>query len=166
MIGKQGCLHLWFVWLVHHLSKWVVLMLYSTWMDCRYKVPNKLENGPCKLIFETPHSDSNCCFEAWIEIIPRNVYGTWCIVYIWSTTRHHNIIWIKSHVKLKIAIDLSRIFGQKICTKNAQFLSSNPENHVFHKNLDVIFLKYLDVCVRNTLLVDNTAYKSLFVWAI
>jgi len=62
---------------------------------------------------------------------------------------------IKSNVKLKIAIDLFRILGQKTYTKNVHFLSSNLEKHVFHKNLDVFFFKYLNACAR------NTPYKSL-----
>jgi hypothetical protein len=40
-------------------------------------------------------------------------------------------------------------------------MSSNFEKPVFHKNLGA-FKKYSDVCVENTLLVDNTMYKSLF----
>jgi hypothetical protein len=51
-------------------------------------------------------------------------------------------------VKLKIVIDLFRIFGQKTYIKNVHFLSSNLEKHVFHKNLDVFFSKYLNACAR------------------
>jgi hypothetical protein len=51
-----------------------------------------------------------------------------------------------------IIIDPSKILGQKSCTKNVHFLSSNFEKCVFHKNLGV----------ENTLLIDNTPYKSLF----
>jgi len=46
--------------------------------------------------------------------------------------------------------------------KNLHFLSSNLKKPIFHKNLNVYFFNYLDTCARNTLLVDNTPYKSLF----
>lgn len=39
------------------------------------------------------------------------------------------------------------LLGQETCTKNAHFLCSNLE-HVFHKNLDVFFSKYLDAHAR------------------
>jgi hypothetical protein len=61
-----------------------------------------------------------------------------------------------------IVIDPSNILGHESWTKNPNFLSSNHEKPIFHKNLGVFFSKYLDAHLGNTLLVDNILYKSLF----
>jgi hypothetical protein len=47
------------------------------------------------------------------------------------------------------------------CQKNDHFLMVNLENHVFHKNLDVFFPKFLDTRVGNTFLVDDMLYKFM-----
>jgi len=46
--------------------------------------------------------------------------------------------------------------------KNVHYLSINPDKPIFHKNIHVFFSKYHDIHVGNTLLVDDTLYKSMF----
>jgi hypothetical protein len=38
----------------------------------------------------------------------------------------------------------------------------NLEKPIFHKNLDVFFSRFPDTHAKNTLLVDDTPYKSMF----
>lgn len=65
-------------------------------------------------------------------------------------------------MKTHISLDPLRFFGQESCQKNYHFLPTNLEKPIFHKNLYVFFLRFLDVHARNTLLIDDTPYKSLF----
>jgi hypothetical protein len=68
-------------------------------------------------------------------------------------------------MKLKIFIlffDPLRVLGQKLCQKIDHFFPGHPKNLIFHKNLDVFFLKFLDTYVGNNLLVDDTPYKFIF----
>jgi len=85
-------------------------------------------------------------------------------MYIWYAAQCHNINNYVDQIKCEtdIVIDPSKILGHESCIKNAHFLSSNPKKPIFHQNLVVFFSKYLDARVGNTLLVDNTLYKSLF----
>jgi hypothetical protein len=64
--------------------------------------------------------------------------------------------------KIDISLDPSRVLGQKLCQKNDHFFPSHHEKPIFHKNLDVLFSKFPNTHVGNTLLVDDTPYKSIF----
>ncbi len=46
--------------------------------------------------------------------------------------------------------------------KKNHFLVINPKNLVFHKNLDVFFLRFPNTHARNTLLIYDAPYKSIF----
>jgi len=46
--------------------------------------------------------------------------------------------------------------------KNVHSLSINPNKPIFHKNINDFFSKYHDTHFGNTLLVDDTPYKSMF----
>jgi hypothetical protein len=59
-------------------------------------------------------------------------------------------------------LDPLRVLGQKSCQKNDHFLLGQLEKLIFHKNLDVFFLKFLNTHARNILFVDDTPYKFLF----
>jgi hypothetical protein len=61
-----------------------------------------------------------------------------------------------------ITLDLLRVFRQELCKKNDHFLATNLEKHVFHKSLNVFFLRFLNTHVGNTLLIDDRPYKSIF----
>jgi hypothetical protein len=61
-----------------------------------------------------------------------------------------------------INLDPSRVFRQELCPKNDHFLATNLEKLVFHKNLNVFFLRFLDTHVGNILLIDDMPYKSIF----
>jgi hypothetical protein len=70
-------------------------------------------------------------------------------------------MWIKSNVKPTALLICPRHLGRNLAQKMFIFLSSNLDKPVFHKNLGVLFIKYSDACVGNTLLVHDTLYKSL-----
>ncbi len=50
----------------------------------------------------------------------------------------------------------------KSCAKKNHFLVVNPKNLVFHKNLDVFFLRFPNTHVGNILLIYDTPYKFIF----
>jgi hypothetical protein len=87
-------------------------------------------------------------------------------MYTWYVAQCHNINNYVDQIKREtnIVINPSKIFGHESCIKNAHFLSSNLKKPVFHKNLGVFFSKYLDAHVGNTLIDENTLYKSHFNW--
>jgi len=62
----------------------------------------------------------------------------------------------------QFTLDSSRFLGQELCLKNNHFLIVNPKNLVFHKNLDVFFLRFPNTHAKNTLLIYDTPYKSIF----
>jgi len=64
--------------------------------------------------------------------------------------------------KIDISLDPSRVLGQELCQKNDHFSPHHPKKPIFHKNLDVFFSKFPNTHVGNTLLVDDTPYKSIF----
>jgi len=45
---------------------------------------------------------------------------------------------------------------------NLHFLSDKLDKLIFHKNLDIFFSMFPYIHVGNTLLLDNTPYKSMF----
>jgi len=85
-------------------------------------------------------------------------------VYIWSIARHYNIDKYLDKVKEKtyISLDPSRIRGQESFQKNDHFSPNHLKKPNFHKNLNVFFLKFPNTHTRNTLLVDDTPYRSIF----
>jgi hypothetical protein len=85
-------------------------------------------------------------------------------VYIWFITRHYNIDKHLDKIKEKthITLDLSRVLGQESCQKNDHFLAIFPKKPIFYENLDVFFSRFLDMHARNTFLVDDITYKSIF----
>lgn len=86
------------------------------------------------------------------------------IVYKWFAAQHHNInnYLDKIQHETRIVVDLARILGKESCTNFFHFLNFNLEKRIFHKNLSFLFSKHSYVHVGNTLLVDDTPYKSLF----
>jgi hypothetical protein len=85
-------------------------------------------------------------------------------VYIWSTTQRHNIYKYLDQIwhQTQIFIDPSKVLDQEFCMQNSHFLLDKPNKPIFHKNLDIIFSTYPYTHVSNTLLVDDTLYKSMF----
>jgi hypothetical protein len=59
-------------------------------------------------------------------------------------------------------LDLSKVLRQKSCQKNDHFLAIYPKKPIFHENLDVFFSRFSNVHAKNTLLVDDVPYKSIF----
>jgi hypothetical protein len=64
--------------------------------------------------------------------------------------------------KTNISLDPLRVLGQKSCQKNDHFLLGQLEKLIFHKNLDVFFLKFFNTHARNIFFVDDTPYKFIF----
>ncbi len=54
------------------------------------------------------------------------------------------------------------MFDYEFCMWNLHFLPDKPNKPIFHKNLDVFFSTYPYIHVNNTLLIDDTPYKSMF----
>jgi len=86
------------------------------------------------------------------------------IAYIWFSemrrnfSKHSVLIKKRTNVYLKSA----RIVDQAICFKNEHFSPKKLEKHVLHKNLNTVFGVFFGTNYANTLLVNDTPYKSLF----
>ncbi len=85
-------------------------------------------------------------------------------MYIWLVAQKHNINNYLDQIQQEnqITIDPSKVLGQVSQTKNAHVLSFNLDKHVFHNNHNFFFIKYFYIYVGNTLLIDDTPYKSMF----
>ncbi len=59
-------------------------------------------------------------------------------------------------------MDPLRVLGQKSFQKNDHFLPSHPKMPIFHKNINVFFLKFPNTHIGNTLFIDDTPYKYIF----
>jgi hypothetical protein len=85
-------------------------------------------------------------------------------VYIWSVAPCYNIDKHLDEIKEKenISLDPSKVLGQELCQKNDHFLPNHLEKPIFHKKLNVFFLKFPDTHVGNILFIDDTPYKCIF----
>jgi len=82
------------------------------------------------------------------------------ILYFWSKTWCYNIVKIKKQTH--ITLDPSKVSRQELCRKNDHFLITNLEKLVFHKNLNVFFLRFPNIHVGNISLINGMPYKSIF----
>lgn len=64
--------------------------------------------------------------------------------------------------KTGVHLDSSRIVDQALCFKNEHFLPKKRKKPILYKNVNTFFNVFPITKYENTLLVDDTPYKSLF----
>ncbi len=92
----------------------------------------------------------------------------WFEVYIWSVVQWHNInVYLnKIYKETQIKIDPSKILRWETCKQNDHFLSTKHEKLVFHKNLDVVFNKYLGIHLGKHLACRRYATLKYVKWIV
>ncbi len=95
------------------------------------------------------------------------------IVYIWFATQHPNTNYYLDQIwhETQITIKPLKVLGKKCYMQNAHFLLANPNKIVFHKKINLFFLKYHDSHASNMLflnhakiLIDNLEWNSISIF--